>query len=393
MTSAILTVCRKEVLENSRDRRTLLSTLFFGPIFGPAMFVFLLNVMVSQTLSGVEDSISLPIGGQAHAPNLVAFLTQQGVQPTDEIETLDEAVVAVTDGREEVVVIIEPEFAERFREGGDARVTLVFDQSQSRTGLNIRRVQGLLDGYAGRLRVMRLQARGISPLVLRPFTVDEYDVSTASGRSVVLLGVLTYFLLFATLMGGMYLAIDTTAGERERGSLESLLTTPINRTDLLLGKMAATICYMLISLALTTIGFAITLYFAPLEQLGMRSNFGPAVALQIVLILIPFVPLGAALMTLVASFTRSYKEAQTYLTFVLIVPTLPLIIATVLGVRPSMSLMWIPSLSQHLLITELIRAEPLNFGHLGIATISTVLLGALLAWIATRLYQRERLLY
>ncbi|MFL2546493.1 MAG: ABC transporter permease [Candidatus Rariloculaceae bacterium] len=393
MTSAMLIVCRKEVLENSRDRRTVLSTLFFGPFFGPAMFVFLLNVMVSQTLSGVEESISLPISGQAYAPNLVSFLTQQGVEPTDEIDTLDEAVAAVTEGSEEVVVIIEPEFAERFREGGDARVTLVYDQSQSTNGLKYRRVQGLLNGYAGRLRVMRLQARGISPLVLRPFTVDEYDVSTASGRSVVLLGVLTYFLLFATLMGGMYLAIDTTAGERERGSLESLLTSPVNRTDLLLGKMAATICYMLISLALTTVGFAIALYFAPLEQLGMRSNFGPDVALQIILILIPFVPLGAALMTLVASFTRSYKEAQTYLTFVLIVPTLPLIVATVLGVRPSIALMWIPSLSQHLLITELIRAEPLNFGHLGIATLSTSLFGALLAWIATRLYDRERLLY
>ena len=107
----------------------------------------------------------------------------------------------------------------------------------------------------------------------------------------------------------------------------------------------------------------------------------------------PFVPLGAALMTLVASFTRSYKEAQTYLTVVLLVPTLPLMIATVLNVRPSLGLMWVPSLSQHLLITELIKAEPLNIGYLGIATLSTILLGSLLAWIATRLYDRERLLY
>jgi len=199
-------------------------------------------------------------------------------------------------------------------------------------------------------------------------------------------------LLLATLMGGFYLAIDTTAGERERGSLEALLTTPATRADLLLGKMAATICYMMLSLALTVVGFSVALHFVPLEQLGMRSNFDLLVALKILLILAPFAPLGAALMTLVASFTRSYKEAQTYLTLVLLVPTLPLIIATLLNIRSGFSLMWIPSLSQHLLITELIKAEPLNLGHLGVSTTCTLLLGAALAWTATRLYEHERLL-
>ena len=223
MTSAILTVCRKEVVENSRDRRTLLSTLFFGPVFGPALFAFFINVMVSQTLSGVEETITLPIVGQSHAPNLVAFLRRQGVEPSDEIETLEDAVAAVTNGLHEVIVVIDPEFSERFRAGGDARVTLVFDQSQSRTNLPTRRVQTLLNAYAGQLRLMRLQARGISPLVLRPFTIDEYDVSTATGRSAVLLGVLTYFLLFATLMGGLYLAIDTTA-RRARTRIARVVT-------------------------------------------------------------------------------------------------------------------------------------------------------------------------
>ena len=193
-------------------------------------------------------------------------------------------------------------------------------------------------------------------------------------------------------MGGFYLAIDSTAGERERGSLEPLLTNPVARADLLLGKMAATICYMMLSLTLTVVGFTVALYFVPLEQLGMSSNFGLLVALKIILILAPFAPLGAALMTLVASFTRSYKEAQTYLGLVLLVPTMPLIVATILNIRPDFSLMWIPSLSQHLLIIELIKAEPMNLGYLGVSTTCTLLLGALLAWLATRLYDRERLL-
>ena len=392
MISTILTVCRKEVVENSRDRRTLFSSLFFGPLFGPALFALMINVTVSQALSGADEVITLPIIGQERAPNLVDFLRRGNVEPSAELKSLEEATAAVREGEHDIVLVIDPEFPANFRAGGDARVTLVFDQSQTRVNLDARRVRGLLNTYSRQLTVMRLQARGISPLLLRPITVDDFDVSTATGRSVILLGMLTYFLLFATLMGGFYLAIDSTAGERERGSLEPLLTTPVARADLLLGKMAATISYMLLSLVLTIVGFTVALYFLPLEQLGMSSNFGPVVALKIILILAPFAPLGAALMTLVASFTRTYKEAQTYLGLVLLVPTLPLIFATLLNIRPDFSLMWIPSLSQHLLITELIKAEPLNLGHLGVSTTSTLLMGALLAWLATRLYDRERLL-
>ena len=254
------------------------------------------------------------------------------------------------------------------------------------------RVRAVLNAYAEELRLLRLQARGISPLVLRPLTIDEFDVSTATGRSVALLGMLTYFLLLATLMGGFYLAIDTTAGERERGSLEPLLTAPVARASLMAGKMTATICYMLLSLALTLAAFTVALAFVPLESLGMSSNFGPVVAFQVFLILAPFTPLGAALMTLVASFTKSYKEAQTYLALVLLVPTLPLMVATLTNVRPNLNLMWIPSLSQHLLVTDLIKAEPINLVFLATSESSTLLFGAILAWIATRLYDREALL-
>src|SRR5690606_39611261 len=109
-------------------------------------------------------------------------------------------------------------------------------------------------------------------------------------------------------------------------------------------------------------------------------------------ILLPFAPLGAALMTLVASFTKSYKEAQTYLTLVLLVPTLPLVFATMLNVKASSALMWIPSLGQHLLITSLIRQDPIPPAYFVQAAVSTLLAGLVLGWIAAKLYERESLL-
>jgi len=393
MRAPIAAVCRKEVIENARDRRTVFSTLFFGPLFAPALFAVLINVMLSQALSSMDQVIEVPLINAAEAPNLVDFLKTYGIEPAaDGPSTGAAARLAVQRGDIDVAIEIEPGFGAAFRAAGDARVRLIVDHSQTRATAASQRVRGVLDAYANQLGMLRLQARGLNPLALRAITVDEVDVSTAASRSVLLLGMLTYFLLLATLAGGFYLAIDATAGERERGSLEPLLTLPVGRSSLLLGKMAATIVYMLVSLALTLVGFTVALRFVSLEGLGMRANFGPLVAAEIFFVLAPFTPLGAALMTLVASFTRSYKEAQTYLTLVLLIPTLPLLVATLLNVQPELALMWIPSLSQHLLVTALLKAAPLAWPYAAVAALSSLLLGALLACVAIRLYQREALL-
>jgi sodium transport system permease protein len=193
-------------------------------------------------------------------------------------------------------------------------------------------------------------------------------------------------------MGGLYLAIDTTAGERERKSLEPLLTVPVTRATLLAGKIGATACFMLLSLALTLAGLSIVLSFLPLEQLGMSSSFGVSTSIAAFLILAPIAPLGATLLTLVASFTKSYKEAQTYLGLLLLVPTLPVIAATIMNVKASAALMWVPSMSQHLLVTALIKNEPVAFTMVAQSVISTLLVAGLLGLLSTKLYEREGLL-
>ena len=239
---------------------------------------------------------------------------------------------------------------------------------------------------------MRLVARGVSPLVLRPINVDDVDVSTPSGRSAILLGMMSYFFIFAMLMGGMYLAIDTTAGERERGSLEPLLALPVTRAQLMLGKIAATCVFMAVSLLLSLWSFFVALKFMPLQQLGMTPNFGPGVVIAAFFVLVPFVLLGASLMTLVASFTKSYKEAQTWLSVVLIAPTLPIMIVSILTLRPQIEFMFVPSLSQHLLLVDMIKNEPINMLHVAISVTSTLAIGAIVTWICARLYRREGLL-
>lgn len=390
----VLVVAAKEIVDNARDRRTLFSTLLFGPLFGPLMFAVLVNVMVTRNVASVSEPIDVPIIGAERAPNLVEFLHARGIHAADAqgLDDFDAGAAAVRAGREDLVIVIDERFAEQFGTAAVARVGMIFDQSNTRANSRVSRARAALAAYRNQIGNLRLLARGIRPDVMRPLQIDEYDVSTPAGRSALLLGMLTYFLLFATLMGGLYLAIDTTAGERERKSLEPLLATPVSRASLLLGKMAATVCYMLLALVLTLIGFTIALKFLPLEQLGMSSGFDLATAAVAFAVLAPFTPLGAALMTVIASFTRSYKEAQTYLGIVVLVPTLPVILASLMNVKPSIALMWIPSLSQHLLVTTLIRQEPIDPSMAVVSTVSTLAFSALLAWAAIRLYKREALL-
>lgn len=392
--NAIWTVFRKEMLDNARDRRSLGSALLFGPLFGPVLFVALINFTVSQSISSIEEPIEVPIIGAERAPNLVEFLRARGIEEAAEhgLEGFEAAAAAVREGSENVVVMLDEDFAASFRAPRAARVALVFDRSKSRAESRVQRVRGALEAYNGQLGALRLLARGVHASTMRPLVIDELDVSTPAGRAVLLLGMVTYFLLLATLMGGLYLAIDTTAGERERGSLEPLLTTPVGRGSLLAGKMLATTVYMWVSLAVTLVAFSVALGFLDLERVGMSADFAPASALLAFVILLPFAPFGAALMTLVASFTKSYKEAQTYLSLLLLAPTLPLIFASILNVQPSHALMWIPSLSQHLLITGVVRQDPLDPLMLVESFASTLLIASVIAAAAVRCYKREAIL-
>ncbi|MEO0998693.1 MAG: ABC transporter permease [Pseudomonadota bacterium] len=392
MTAALRRVFAKEVRDNFRDRRTVSSALLFGPLFGPVMFVAIMSLSLTRAVSDRDRSLELPVLGAGHAPALVAFLTQENVTVEAAPADRDAAIAAVRNGDEDVIVVVPDDYGEQLLSGTPVRIEVITDQSNAQAAGRAGRVRGLIDTFGRQIGALRLQARGIDPAVARALRAETIDTSTPTARSALLLGMLTYFMLFSMLMGGMYLAIDSTAGERERGSLEPLLTLPISRSELILGKIFAACFYMLLSLIVSLAAFVIALKFLPLQKLGMTVNFGPLVALQALAVLAPFSLLGASLMTVVASFTKSYKEAQSYVTVVMLLPTVPIIVAAVLTLRPSLELMLVPSLSQHLLVTELIKDQPLSLTAVLLSEVTTLLLGVVFAWIATRLYRREGLL-
>ncbi|MFM8479763.1 MAG: ABC transporter permease [Gammaproteobacteria bacterium] len=390
----IFTVFRKEFFENLRDRRILLSALVFGPVLGPLMLTGILQLSVSKGEAAFEQELKLPVVGAEYAPNLMAVLKSQNIK-VEPRKLNEQQIRAAIAARElQVVLRVPPEFAERWSRSEPAALQLFADSSDQFGGdASATRVSRVINAYGRQVAQTRLLLRGIDPTsMMATVVIHDIDVSTPSSRAIFALGMLSYLVIFAMLFGGMYLAIDATAGERERGSLESLLTAPMPRYHLIYGKIAATAAYMLISMALTLVACAIALQYVRMEQFGISVSMSAMTTLKLFAVSAPLALFGAGLLTVVASFTRSFREAQSYLSFAISLPTLPLAFIGLLRVEPSPLIMATPSLSQHFLMMQILRGETPLLTDLMISVAASLAIGGILCWIAGRLYEREAIL-
>ncbi len=384
------TVLAKECIDNLRDRRTLLSS-FSLAVLGPIFFVGIMVFVLSRALGESDDAIEFTVVGADNAPQLMTYLERQNTDIT-RVET-DKPRKLVTEGDHKLVLVINPDYTERYTKGNVNTLMLVHDSSQiNATRRNLATLRGHIAQYSQTIGVLRLQLRGLDPSITRPIMTQELDVASPAARALTILASLPYFLVLVVFMGGFYLAIDTTAGEREHGSLEPLLTQPVSRVQLVLGKIAATSVFGAASLVVFLISLYFAVPFVPFERIGMALEIGIAQLAQIFYIALPLIFFAAALLTVVASFAKSYKEAQTYLTIVILIPTLPLIIAQFMNVETTLPVMFVPSLSQANLTTDLIKGDHIAFMHIGVSMLATTVYAGILAWLAIWLYRRERIL-
>jgi sodium transport system permease protein len=376
----------KEVIDHLRDRRSVLGS-FVLPVLGP-----LLLFGIFQLLSdiGQERVFRIPVVGAEYAPRLVDHLTASGAEILPPPLSPEDSVRR---GDADVVIVIDESYRERFALGRSAKVRLIVDESRNDARQNVRRVERLLLGYAQSLGAMRLIARGISPEVASPLELEELDLSTPEKLAANLLNVVPLFLMLAALVGGMNVAIDTTAGERERGSLEALLLNPVPRLALVLGKWLATSLASLAVATVTLVGFMITVRFLPLEELGMKVLLGPYEALVMWVSIAPLALFGAGLQMLIATFARSFKEAQTYLNLLNLLPMAP---SMFLMFEPARSALWmlpLPALAQVGTVVDVMRGELVPAWHLGIILLSSLAYTALCLFWLVRLLAREQIIF
>jgi sodium transport system permease protein len=388
--NGLSTVFRKEVRENIRDRRALFNSLLLGPLLFPLLFVGMMWFLESAEKERAEAKLELPVIGAEYAPSLIRFLEQQGTEILPEPEDPEELVRS-----QEVPVVLRilPEYPEKWAEGLPAPVEVISDPSRQESNAPIRKIKGLLYAYGQQIGSLRLRLRGVSPQLASPVMVKDVDLSTPKSRAILAVIFLPYVLMITAFTGATHLAMDTTAGEKERKSLEPLLINPVPRWQIMTGKMLTTMVFAMASLALTLVSFRIVLPYMPVGAFGMDLTLGLETLLKILFVISPVAILAAALLTLLASFAKSYREAQSYMGLVILIPMIPSLIFMANPIKAELWMMNIPLFSQNLLIGELIREEsvPLEWYALSIA--GTLVIGLVLAVVAATLYNRPKLIF
>lgn len=391
MNKQILTVMRKEIKDNFRDRKTVMSSIFMGAVFMPVLFVALMNFMVSQQKDKAEAQLEMAVVGSANAQSFISFVKTKGVKVKDFNGDPKEAI---KNKDEDAVIIIPKTFAKSFTQGIPAKIEVYYDATaKGATNVTQRRIKDLIKEYSQTIGMTRVQLRGISPLLLRAVYVEDHDVSTAQSKGARVMSFLPYVLILGLFMGSMYLAIDTMAGEKERNSLEALLLNPIKRAHLLIGKLLATITFGLVTLVATIISFKIAMPFMPIEELGMTVDLGAKNIAILLIILAPLAVLAASLQTIVATYSKSFKEAQTYVNLLIIVPMIPSMALMFMPVKEKLWMMATPILSQNIIINQIMRGEQVASLSIIAAIIGSLLVGLILALVAIKLYNRESLLF
>ena len=388
--SGLSVVYMKEIRENLRDRRALFSSVLLGPILFPILFIGLAYFAGSKQQENAERILEIPIIGAEHAPNLVSFLEQQGVI----IEPAPDNPEALVKAQEKQVIIRIPErFGEQWKTGEPAVVEVIADPSRRESRIPMQRVKGLLYAYSGQIGRLRLQLRGVSPTLRTPIMVKDVDLSTPQSRGMLVMIMLPYVLMITAFTGGMHLAVDSTAGEKERKSLEPLLINPVPRWQIMLGKMAATATYAFASLALTLVSFRFAFPLLPTGALGVDLNLSAAAIGGILLAVSPVVILAAAMLTTLAALAKSLREAQSYMGLVFMIPMIPSLIFMVNPMKPETWMMAIPMFSQNLLIGEFVRGESVSALWLAMSMGSTLVIGFFFAAIAATLFNRPRIVF
>ncbi len=382
-------VAIKEIVDNLRDRQTVFYALLFGPVLLPLLLGGSLASSFRAMAIDFDEIAELPVAGAERAPNLVRFLQGRNV---DAVVAPPDIERAVADGDASVVLEIGEDFGEDLRAARPATLVLHLNEGDKDSVREARRVEALLGVWERTNDALRLQHRGLDPTVFDSLRIERVDVSEDGATGQLLASLLPFLLIVSMVMGGFYLAIDTTAGERERGSLEPLLGLPLARSELVAGKFAATLAFVALSGALCALSVWGLFRFFPADLLGDRVRFdGPTVARALALAS-PLAPFVAALLVAVAAWTRSTKEAQTFLGLLMLLPMAPFFVLQFVNVGSPLVLMPWPMLSQYLLLERSSLGEPVEVPEVLLSAGGTLVAAAGLIGVAAWLYRRERIL-
>ena len=383
----VASVSRKELRDAIRDRRSVLSALLF-PLFAPVMIYFMFGTMAARE-RGADDLVFSVQGGE-QAPGLLDWIERAGYEVQKADGDLFEQVRA---GDLDLAVLVDPDYAEDFAAGRTAEISLIIDGANREPSALVRRARRVLQAYSAQTSTLRLVARGVSADMRTPVRLEELDVATSQQRSARLLGFIPLYIILAAFMSGMNVAIDTTAGERERHSLEPLLLNPTSRHAIVAGKWLAAVVFAGVGMVSVLAGILVLVPRMDLSALGIRMDVGVFQTVAILAGTVPLAFFAVGIQLLLSTFARSFKEAQTYVSLLMMVAMVPGIIATVSSLPDDNWLVAVPVLGQQMLLTQVLGGDEPGVVLFLLAGGSSMLVGVLFVALTARLFQHERIVF
>ena len=388
MTRAWATVYWKELRDALRDRRTAIMVLVASILTGPVTLV-----LVAHFISGLEEKaaiLKVRMLGQENAPALVNFLQRNDVEIESAPKDYEERIRA---GKLDAVIVVPDDFQEHWLAGDGARVEIVFDDSRTDSGPATRQAERLLRAFNQESGMLRMIARGVSPDLGAPVKVEHVSTATPRQKGAFLLFLIPMFALLSPLLGGMTIAIDSTAGERERGSLEPLLANPVAAREIVLGKwLAAWTCACGVAL-LTLSGFALAASLYAQQKLAALMAFGAPELARFVAMVVPFAAMTSALQMLICTYGRSYREAQTYVSYLATAISFVPVVVIFSGLKDAAWQLAVPVLGQQAVLARVVRGDAFTAEDWAVP--SGIALAIALACVAlvARLLREERIVF
>ena len=399
----VLIIYRKEMTEVLRDRRTLLSMILIPILIFPVMTIGLGSLMGSQMEKIKAGTFVVAIIGGENSPELVTHLSEvENFQLMESRIDIDTAKELLTDKAVQVVVDIPQGFESQlyafFNGSKEApQVEILSDESEVESEIAGDRVAMVIKDYRRLAVSAELERRNIRGDITKPFLVNQ--INTASERKMggFILGmILPYMVIMLSLIGALYPAIDLTAGEKERGTLETLLVSPAGRMEIVVGKfitvMTASLVTAMLAIVSMTITFTSGFMFGGAMGEGINLGFDFMSIVWVLLMMIPMTATFSALLLTIALFAKSYKEAQSYTTPLMILVIMPSMITLIPGVEPSAKLAMIPVVNVAMMLKQALMGhyEP---SLISITIIASLVYAAGAMFIAFRQFQREEVLF
>ena len=393
-------VYRKELTEALRDRRTLITMLVVPLLIFPLLSVGFGSLVAVIIGKAQEEVPKVMIKGGEDSPEVVAGLEKTGAVQFVPFQADWQRQIINKDIP--LVVEIPAGFEKSLADQRDLTVTLYDYSGDLKSEVARGKVEKYLDAYRDSVVKDRLTAKDLPATILKPFEIKQENVAPPekSGGALFFGGFIAYIVVFLCLNGGMHPAIDLTAGEKERGTMETILSSPVSRSHLVLGKFLLVLTTALTTAALSVISMGVS--FAIANQLhaspaqsgdsGLNFHIGFGAALSVFIMAIPLAVLFAAVLITIATFAKTNKEAQSYIMPLMFLVIIPAIAAMLPGIDLTPKLALIPILNVSLLCKELVIGT-YHWNYIFIIFTSTCVYAAFALFLAVKMFQRESVLF